>query len=551
MKSVYRILKVLVPALILLSLASPCAADTERSNILLVVIDDMGYSDIGPFGAEIRTPTLDRLAASGIRFTDFYVGPACSPTRSMLLSGTDNHLAGMGNNAEGMAPNQIGQPGYEGHLNDTVVSFASLLKQAGYHTYMAGKWHLGEEPEHDPSRRGFEKSFALLQGGASHFDDEWMMCANYTPIYRDNGVRVHVPRGFYSSEFYTDRIIKYIREQEDDRPFFAYLAFTAVHDPLHLPDDWLDKYNGVYDGGWDVLRQTRLQRMKRMGLVPDETKLGPGPPMVKAWNDLGPEQRKMHARRMEVYASMVENTDFHIGRVLEFLRESGRLDDTLVVFFSDNGANGAPMHMYPGTDEAWVERNSDNRFENWGRRGSRIAQGPGWAQASVTPFRLFKGFIAEGGIRSPLIMSGPGVKGAGEKVAAVAHVMDLAPTFLEIAGASYPDTFEGRKIARLRGRSLVPVVTGASKEVHGEQDPIGWELLGWRAVRMGRWKITWIDEPFGESEWQLFDLSNDPGETTDLSAANPKQLQRLLQEWNAYADEVGVIYAEKGMPINF
>jgi arylsulfatase len=248
---------------------------------------------------------------------------------------------------------------------------------------------------------------------------------------------------------------------------------------------------------------------------------------------------------------MVENTDFHIGRVLEFLRESGRLDDTLVVFFSDNGANGAPMHMYPGTDEAWVERNSDNRFENWGRRGSRIAQGPGWAQASVTPFRLFKGFIAEGGIRSPLIMSGPGVKGAGEKVAAVAHVMDLAPTFLEIAGASYPDTFEGRKIARLRGRSLVPVVTGASKEVHGEQDPIGWELLGWRAVRMGRWKITWIDEPFGESEGQLFDLSNDPGETTDLSAANPKQLQRLLQEWNAYADEVGVIYAEKGMPINF
>jgi arylsulfatase A-like enzyme len=551
MKPVYRTVKVLVLALILLSLTSPCAAGAKRSNILLIVIDDMGYSDIGPFGAEIRTPTLDRLAASGVRFTEFYVGPACSPTRSMLLSGTDNHVAGMGNNAEAMAPNQIGQPGYEGHLNDRVVSFASLLKQAGYHTYMAGKWHLGEEPEHDPSRRGFEKSFALLQGGASHFDDEWMMCANYTPIYRDNGARVHVPKGFYSSEFYTDRIIKYIREQEDDRPFFAYLAFTAVHDPLHLPDDWLDKYNGVYEGGWDVLREKRLQRMKRMGLVPDETELGPGLPMVKAWDDLGPEQRKMQARKMEVYASMVENTDFHIGRVLEFLKESGRLDDTLVVFFSDNGANGAPMHTYPGTDEAWVERNSDNRFENWGRRGSRIAQGPGWAQASVTPFRLFKGFIAEGGIRSPLIMSGPGVRGAGEKLTAVAHVMDLAPTFLEIAGTSYPDTFEGRKIAPLRGRSLVPVVTGASEEVHSEQDPIGWELLGWRAVRMGRWKITWIDEPFGESEWQLFDLSNDPGETTDLSAANPEQLQRLLREWNAYADEVGVIYAEKGMPTNF
>jgi arylsulfatase A-like enzyme len=551
MKIASRAAHVLVLAVLVLCLASASAPGADRPNILLIVIDDMGYSDIGPFGAEIRTPNLDRLAGAGIRFTDFYVGPACSPTRSMLISGTDNHVAGMGNNAEALAPNQIGQPGYEGYLNERVVSVASLLKDSGYHTYIAGKWHLGEEPEHDPSRRGFEKSYVLLQGGASHFDDEWMMCANYTPIYRENGIRVHVPKGFYSSEFFTDKTIDYIKEQEDDKPFFAYLAYTAVHDPLHLPDTWLDKYEGAYAEGWDALREERLERMERMGLVPEGTVLGPKLPMVPSWDELDPAQKKIQARTMEIYAAMVENTDFHIGRIIEFLEESGQLDNTLVVFFSDNGANGIPMHMYPDTDEAWVERNSDNRFENWGRPASRIAQGPGWAQASVTPFRLFKGFIAEGGIRSPLIISGPGTKEAGGKVTSVAHVMDLAPTFLEIAGVSYPNSFEGREVVPLRGKSLVPVLSGTSDVVYDENDPLGWELLGWRAIRMGKWKITWIDAPFGASEWQLFDLSSDPGETKDLSAANPAQLQRLLQEWNTYADEVGIIYTEKGLPGNF
>jgi arylsulfatase len=485
--------------LVLCSMAVRPAGAGERPNIMLIVIDDMGYSDIGPFGAEIRTPALDRLAASGVKFTDFYVGPACSPTRSMLMSGTDNHVAGMGANAEGLAPNQIGQPGYEGYLNDRVVSVASLLQEAGYHTYMAGKWHLGEEPEHDPSKRGFEKSYALIQGGASHFDDEWMMCANYTPTYRENGVRVHVPRGFFSSKFYTDKIIEDIEGQKDDKPFFAYLAYTAVHDPLHLPDDWLDKYKGSYDAGYDAVRKARLERMKEMDLVPEGTALGSWLEMVPTWDDLDPEQRKMEARRMEIYAAMVENTDFHIGRLLDYLQTSGRVDNTLVIFFSDNGANGMPMHAYPGTDEAWVERNSDNRFENWGRRGSRIAEGMGWAQASVTPFRLFKGFIAEGGIRSPLIVSGPGVKGAGEIETAFSHVMDLAPTFLEIAGATYPDTFEGRKIVSQRGKSILPVLTGKSDSVRVEDEPVGWEMMGWRALRIGQWKITWIDRPFGST----------------------------------------------------
>jgi arylsulfatase len=521
-------------------------SESSSPNILLIVADDMGYSDVGPFGGEIRTPFLDTLAQSGLVMTNFYVGPSCSPTRSMLMSGNDHHFAGMGTNAEGIATNQAGQPGYEGYLNYRVVSVASLLQDAGYHTYMAGKWHLGEEPEHDPSERGFERSYTMLQGGASHFDDEWMMCANYTPIYREDGERVHVPRGFFSTESYTDKIIEYIDDQQDDSPFFAYLAYTAVHDPLHVPDDWIDKYEGVYDVGYETVRKQRLDRMEELGIVPRGTELGPWLKTVPGWGDLDPDQREKEARRMEVYAAMVENIDFQVGRLLEYLRKTGRYENTLIIFFSDNGANGFDMHMYPDTDEAWVDRNSDNRFSNWGRRGSRIAQGPGWAQVSSTPFRLFKGFIAEGGIRSPLIVSGPGVSRDGEASHAFTHVMDLAPTFLELAGISYPSSYAGREVAPMRGRSIVPLLTGQRDLVRGDDEPVGFELLGWRGVRVGDWKVTWISKPFGAGDWQLFDLAADPGETRDLAQQKPELLQRMVAQWETYAKEVGVVLPEGG-----
>lgn len=523
---------------------SALAAET-RPNILLIVVDDMGYSDLGAFGGEIKTPNIDSLAAAGAKFTDFYVGPTCSPTRSMLMSGNDNHIAGLGNMREALTPNQVGQPGYEGYLNDRVVSVAELLRDAGYHTYMAGKWHLGEEPEHDPSRRGFEKSFTLLQGGASHFDDEWMMYANYTPTYRENGVRVHVPPGFYSTQFYTDKIIKYLDEQEDKKPFFAYLSFTAVHDPLHLPDDWLDRYDGVYDGGYNSLRKQRLARMKKLGIIPKEASLGPWLAMVPRWEELNAEQQEKEARRMEIYAAMVSNVDFHVGRLLNYLEKAGQKKNTLVIFFSDNGANGLEMHMYPGTDNAWVERNSDNRLSNWGRRGSRIAQGPGWAQASSTPFRLFKAFIAEGGIRSPLIINGPGVARAGETIHAVSHVMDIAPTLLHIAGTEYPSTYHGRSVVPIRGKSMLPLLNKRSAVVRGPDEAIAWEFNDWRAIRIGDFKATWISRPFGTSEWQLFDLAADPGEKMDLSGQKPGVTKQLVSAWAEYAKDVGVVAPEK------
>ena len=524
--------------------ARPRQPADDRPNILMIVVDDMGYSDPSAFGGEVATPNIDSIAERGVKFTNFYVGPTCSVTRSMLMSGHDNHFAGLGTMNETLAPNQVGQPGYEGYLNNRVASLPSLLKEAGYQTYMSGKWHLGEEPEQDPSERGFEKVYTMLLGGASHFDDEWMLYSDYTPTYREDGNRTHVPRNFYSTEFYADRIMKYMDEGEDDRPFFAYLAFTAPHDPLHVPDDWLDRYKGMYDDGYNALRIRRLARMRELGIVPQETTLGPWLELVPRWEELSEERKRAESRRMEIYAAMVGNVDFHIGRVLDYLETSGKKQNTIVIFFSDNGANGLEMHQYPGTDEEWMERNSDNRFSNWGRRGSRIAQGPGWAQASSTPFRLFKAIIAEGGIRSPLIIAGPGVAYQAETVDSLTHVMDLAPTFLEYAETEYPKKRNGESLVPQRGKSMVSLLSKRSRTVRTPEESIGWEFNGWRAIRVGDHKATWISTPYGPSEWQLYDLAADPGESRDLSSQEPVLRQRLVDAWERYAKEVGVVPPE-------
>lgn len=531
----------------LIAVGSSHAAD-KRPNILLIVADDMGYSDIGPFGGEIDTPNLDALAKSGMRFTDFHTSASCSPTRSMMLSGTDNHLAGVGSMGETITPGQKGKRGYEGYLTDRVVSIPTLLRDAGYYTAMAGKWHLGEEPEQDPFHRGFEKAYTMLQGGASHFDDEWMLSANYTPTYRENGVRTHVPKGFYSSEFYTSKLIEYLGERPAEKPFFGYLAFTAPHDPLHAPDDWVDKYKSRYDAGYDALRQTRLEQLKGLGFIGEDAKPFPRLPSIPAWAELTDEQKKVEARKMEVYAAMIANMDHQIGRLFALLKKTDQWENTLVIFLSDNGANGFHMHQYPGTDEAWVERNSDNRFENLGRQYSRMAAGPAWAQVSMTPFRLFKTVVAEGGIRSPLIVAGPGVEKPGSYSGAFSHVMDLAATILEASRTPHPgNTYKGRKVEPLRGQSLLPVLGGKAKVVHEDDTAVSWELFGMRAVRKGDFKLLRLVAPFGADEWQLYNLAKDPGETVDLSGRMPELRSEMIEIWKRYSKETGVILPEKNI----
>ena len=534
---------------------TPANAQTKKPNILLIVADDMAYSDLGCFGGEIKTPNLDRLARAGGRFTNFCVGPTCSPTRSMLLSGSDNHVAGLGNMAEFLGPEQKGKPGYEGHLNSRVASMASVMRDAGYHTYMAGKWHMGEDPGNWPAALGFERDFTLLQGGGSSWSD--MMYPNPAHphlTFTLNGKQLDkLPENHFSTEAYANFIMKSVDEHKADaKPFFAYLSFQAVHSPFAVPDDWLDNYKGQYDKGYEALRAARLARMKELGIVGKDVQPFPRLPKIPAWDSLTPEQRKLSARRMEIYAAMLANMDHHIGRVLDHLKEAGQLDNTLVIFFSDNGPEPTELatlvaSAFSADAKEWFMKNFDQRPENWGKKGSAVDYGVAWAQAGSVPFRMFKGYVTEGGIRSPLIIAGPGVKQAGGINAAFLHVMDIAPTLYELAGAEHPSSKSDSKVAPLQGKSLVPLLTGKSESVRGDRDWVGWELFGNRAVRRGDWKIlNLLRAAGGTGEWQLFNLKADPAETHDLAKDNPNQLKELVALWDEYAKKNGVILSGDG-----
>lgn len=363
-----------VTAFFLLSFQTACApepssdsaeASDDRPNVLLIVADDMGYSDIGAFGGEILTPTLDALAAEGIRLTNFHVLPSCSPTRSVLLSGVDNHQAGMGTMGEFKTPEMEEYPGYAGYLNFEVAALPEVLQANGYRTYLAGKWHLGFDEETSPHARGFDETFILVPGGGSHWSDRKPLSPPQPMIYRRNGVPVdELPEDFYSTTHYTDVLLEWLQADRDgDRPFFAYLSYTAPHDPLHAPAEFIEKYEGAYDEGWDVLRERRLQASKNLGIVPVDIAAFPRLPTVEAWDEMPPESRQEAARDMEVYAAMVDFIDGQIRRLFDYLKEAGEYDNTLVIFFSDNGANGAYPTMYPGWTEEWAG-SFDNSLEN-------------------------------------------------------------------------------------------------------------------------------------------------------------------------------------------
>jgi arylsulfatase len=456
----------------------------------------------------------------------------------MMLTGVDNHRAGLGNMAEFTAPNQKGKPGYEGYLNDRVVAFPSLLKDAGYHTYMAGKWHMGEEPEHWPAARGFTRDLTLIPGGGSHLEDMWG-AKGERQLYTQNGkVLQTLPPGFHSSQDYPSSIINNIEENRaDGKPFFAYLALQAPHDPFQLPAGWLDKYKGRYDQGYDAIRTARVERMKRLGIVHPNSKSFPRLSNIPAWSDLTEEQRRHSARRMELYAAMVEHMDANIGRVIDYLRDKNLYDNTLIIILSDNGPEGNTMRMGSPWD--------NSKFEDWGKQGTFIQYGPAWAQVSAGPLRMFKGFVSEGGIRSPLIISGSGVGRGGRISDAVTHIMDIPATILNAASVAHPDTYAGKKVAPLQGKSLSPILSNARAAVRGPSDWLGWELFGNRAIRQDKWKLLWLCEPHGAGRWQLYDLKTDLAEMNDLAAVQPKIKERLLRHWGEYAQENNVIPADR------
>jgi arylsulfatase len=446
-----------------------------------------------------------------------------------------------------IAPEQRGKPGYEGYLNDRVVSLAEVVRDSGYHTYMAGKWHLGHDPDQYPYARGFERSFSSLFGGASYWSDMFGMMAELEPVAEyamDDKKLDSLPGDFYATRSYTDFLIDSIRQNRDDgKPFFAYLAFTAPHDPLHVPEPWLSKYRGKYDDGYEALRVKRISAAKRMGLFSDNAPTSDRHRMIKAWASLSEEEKALQSRGMEVYAGMVDNMDYHFGRMVKFLKDIGEYDNTIVVFLSDNGPNPWDSEDYPGNlGSKWFEQ-FDNSVDNIGQPMSHYAYGMGWASASSGPLDRFKMTVAEGGTRSPLMIAGPGVKG-GRQVDGFFYVTDIMPTILEMAGIKHPKEYRGRKIEPMRGRSLSGVLSDSKIELYGADEYISGEMLNGKWVRKGDFKAMSVAPPYGPGEWQLYNVTEDPGETRDLAKEMPELLKELRGEWDDYAKDVGVVLSK-------
>jgi arylsulfatase len=522
----------------------------KRPNIVIILGDDLGFADLGAFGSEIKTPNLDLLANEGVRFTNFYTHASCSPTRSMLLSGVDTHVNGLGNMDEWTAPNQRGIPGYEGYLNHQVATLPQLLKDAGYHTYMVGKWHLGKAPDLIPAARGFERDFSLLDGAGSYWDMTNFTGAVPMSVYTEDGrYLTRLPKDYYATKTYTDKLIGFIESNRNTgRPFFAYVSHQAPHDPYHLPREWRKRHVGEYDKGWDALRQERLQRQIELGITPAGTQLAERMWFLPDPVVLAPATRAILGKKMELYAGMVENMDFHVGRLIDYLKQIGEYDNTIFIVFGDNGAEGTDLFQMiagtPGTrDYLYASIKWSQTHPNaWGDPGSYVGYGPMWAQVSMTPFSQYKGWLAEGGIRNALIVSGPAVKRPkGSLSKGLTHVVDLMPTLLEIAGASYPQTLDGREIPPLIGKSWMPLLAGQVESPRTEQDYLAWELFGNRAVRQGDWKLRWQYKPLGKEQWELFNLATDPAERQDLAAEYPDKVKMLAALWNSYVRENNVI----------
>nr|WP_243749554.1 arylsulfatase [Pseudoteredinibacter isoporae] len=535
-----------------LGMSYQAQANSPRPNILLVVVDDLGFADLGYLGSEIKTPNIDRLAEQGVQFTDFHTAFTCSPTRAMLLTGVDSHLAGLGNMAEEMADNQRGQPGYEGYLNQRVESLATILKSAGYNTYMTGKWHLGKGEGQGPESHGFDRSFVLLPGGASHYADMKPAYAQHEGQkagYREDGVLLKtLPERFqYSSQFYVDQLLDYIqsgKQKQSQKPFFAYLAFTAPHWPLQASEQAIAEYQGRYDKGYEQLHKERAAKQRALGLISGEPAVMP--PGSRKWESLSSEEKSQSSRAMEIYAAMVSEMDKHFGRLLKSLEQQGDLENTLVIFMSDNGAEGHdvdatwPKDQFPKVYN-WVMNNHDFSLRAMGKVDSYVFYGPEWAWAGAPGFYGYKGFSSEGGSHVPAFLTYPKTIKAG-RVDQLVRVKDIVPTILDITGikgraSKSPSSEEKTAYHPISGRSILPALQGKAMA------PVNFitELFGKRVVRSGDWKAILMPIPMGNGQWQLFNIRDDRAERKNLALKNPDKLKELITLWDDYARRNNVI----------
>lgn len=525
-----------------LSMASPAFARSEapapgrtRPNIVVILFDDVALMDLGAYGGEARTPNIDRLARQGAMFTGYRTSPLCTPSRAMLLTGLDNHRAGAATIEEILPPDMRNRPGYRLRIEPEVLTIAERLRAEGYRTLMAGKWHLGHGPGELPDGQGFDRSLALDASGADNWAPKpYMPYYTEAPWYED-GRPARMPDSFYSSDLLVDRLTRYIDEAPAGRePFFAYLALQAVHIPVQAPARYADGYRGRFDAGWAALREARSGRARQLGLLPEGAETDGFSPDARDWTSLTPEERRISARSMEVYAGMLEAADAAIGRLMSRLEARGELDNTLFVVTSDNGPEPSdPVHQ-TGMG-LWMRTHGYSwRLEGLGGPGSLNYIGREWAEALAAPGRRYKFYVSEGGIRAPLIVSGPGVA-PGRRIDGLTFVTDVTPTLAEFGGArATPEA------PAMDGVSLRAVLQGEPGPVRGPESPLGVEVSGNAALYRGDYKIVRDMAPLGDGRWRLYDVARDPGETRDLSAAEPERLKAMLADYAAYEARVGV-----------
>jgi arylsulfatase A-like enzyme len=545
-----RIMKITHFSLFTISIVTlSCSVEktNERPNIILIMADDMGFSDIGCFGSEIQTPVLDRLSKEGVTFTQFYNGARCCPTRAALMTGLYAHQAGMG----GMEPDWL-EPGYRGNINNNCVTLAEAMKYNGYATYMTGKWHLTntssartlEEKYNWPRQRGFDRFFGTIKGGGSYYAPSSLTLDN-----EDISKQAAEDEDFYYTDAISDYTIEFINEhctKDPDKPFFQYVAFTAPHWPLHALREDRAKYEGKYNEGWDVLRENRFKRMQELGILDDGWQLS-RTTVSSTWENLPnlklPKQfeeikvvnndniHEFMSMKMEIYAAQIDRMDQGIGRILKCLEENDISDNTIIVFLADNGGS-AEYSIYGGL----VAKKTHNTFKENGDPLSYDSYGEGWAGASNTPFKYYKHFIHEGGISTPLIVRWPAkAKSDGKYRRQLGHVIDLMPTFIAVAGGKYPTDFNGQAIQPMEGVSLLPAIID-NKPI--ERDYLFWEHHGNRAVRQGDWKLVAKGET---APWELYNMKDDRTETNDLVKVNPELVKKMNKVWWDWAERCNVL----------
>ncbi len=522
-------------------------AANERPNIIIILADDMGYSDIGPYGGEISTPNLDKLAKGGVKFTQFYNAARCCPTRASLLTGLYPHQTGIGN-----MTSDRGVDSYRGDLNRQCMTISEVLKNNGYKTYMSGKWHVTNHvdqwrtwvPEDKrirtskmnwPMQRGFDEFFGTIHGAGSYYNPS-TLTRNNTPIEVDND--------FYYTDAISDHADEFIRQhasENTDTPFFTYIAYTAPHWPLHaLPED-IAKYKGMYDKGWDKVREERMKRMVEMGIIQPEWNLSERDPNIPAWKNT--ENKAWWAACMEVYAAMVDRMDQGIGKVIQALEETNQLDNTLILFLADNGGCaevltdkwGRGLHIPEFKKDGTPLKVGNDVTRIPGSEDTYMSYATEWANVSNTPFRMYKHYIHEGGISTPLIAHWPaGIQSPNRKSNQVGHLVDLMATCVDVADAEYPTLYNGYQITPLEGQSLVH----SFNEVEFQHSPIGWEHHGNRGFRDGKWKIV---EKNGNDQWELYNMVEDRTELNNLAESYPHLLQEMIKKYDDWADRVGVI----------